>query len=299
MSVSAPADVGPVDISRLFEGDEVFELMAEYMVQSLTRVRDTLDSFIKCTEGAEKAKAEEVKKQVEDFLEQLQQSKKLSGLQKFFKALGIFGFIIALIAAVLCPTPMTIGLFIAAAVMFLEPLLAEATGNESMIGKGMSAMFEAMSDKLGIAGAAAIGAVMMVVLSLVLAGAGAGAAASIMSGLSASTQSLRAFVSDFLANFMKFFSGQLTQTQSTALRQFLEYTQAAILMAQSGVQISMATLQLHVAELMKSYEISQAVIDQWTSLIEQINGDTNFYQDALGGLEDLLSRMFNKSGVQA
>lgn len=293
-TLSGTAYTDSLTTMGLPDGDRVYEMLAEHMILSLENVRATLSHYIKGLEGAEKAKYEKVKKQVEEYLEQLQKAKKSSGLQKFFKALGGIGFMLAVITAVLIPSPMTIALLVVATALFLEPMISKAAGADSMLEQGMAAMFKSMSDSLGVAGAAVMASLIMITIA-VAATAAVGAGMSMLgSATSATVQSIKTFIQEMPQMIMKFFGSQLTESGSRALRTFLEVAQSSIVLAQSGLQIDIARLNFEVAKLVKEYNIDQALIDGWIKTLQILTQETSQKQEFLGYLESLLPGLFDR-----
>ena len=321
--------------------ESIYEMLANYMTNALENTRGTLSAFIEGLSGAEKAKVAKVKEQVEDYLEKLDQSRKANGLQKFFKALGILGFILAIVAAVFVPTPMTIGLLVVATAMFLEPLISNAAGSESILESGMKAMFEALNDAVGPVGAAILASVIMLAVALLAASAVAAGVSMMTTGMSAAMQAAKTFLTeipaaigkifsdtskvldkillsmktmpqsasknlgDFLSEIKKFFPNipagfqkllnvEFTATQTANLRAFLEFAQSAVMLAQAGVQIDLALVNLEIAKLMKENTIDQAIIDEWSRNIQLLYTDTKSYQDMLSMLEQLTPRLFDR-----
>lgn len=268
------------------------ETLAEYMIATLEQTRDVIGSYLVGLEGAERAKVEKVKQQIEDYLEQLRKAKAMSGLAKFFKALGALGVALAMITAILIPTPMTIAILAVTLVMFLEPLISEAAGSESFIEKGMGAMFEALSDALGPIGAIVVGTLLMIAIVVVCTALMAGGLSAMSSSVSAGVQAAREFASSLPAYIAKMLTGSLTEAQTIALTRFLEYAQSAILMAQAGLQAEMGQLQYEGAKLLKEAEVAQAIIDGWSQIIEMLSQENSNYQDLLQRFQMLIAQLF-------
>lgn len=286
--------IGTLDFSRANSSEDVYEIFAEFMVNALQNARETLNNYVKGLEGAEKAKYEKISKQVDDYLEQLAKSKKLSGLQKFFKALGGLGMLLAVITAVLVPTPMTIALLVVTTAMFMESLISEAAGSESLIEKGMGELFKAMSDALGPVGAAVMASLIMVTVAAALTAALGAGMSMLASSTNSMVQSVRSFIQEIPKAIMRFFKSELTPEQSQTLRRFLEVTQSAVLIAQSGVQFDMATISFELAKLVREYDIDQALIDGWMNTIRILSSDTTDQQQYVAYLEQTIPGLFDK-----
>ena len=261
------------------------ELLAEYLINSLKLTRDVINGFLNGLKGAEKAKYEAIKTQVEHYLEQLEKSKNAGGLAKFFKALGGLGVALAFLTAVLIPTPMTISLLVVSVVMFLEPLISNAAGADSLLEKGMNEMFQGLSEIVGPIGAAILGAVIILVATVACAALLARGLSMFSAFANAGAQtssSLATVIPSYLARMM---NGTLTPAQNAAVIRFLEYIQSAILMAQGGVQIEMSKLQYEVAIVLAELGVEQAVIDGMTHQIEIVTKDMSTWQSVLHELE--------------
>jgi hypothetical protein len=294
--------VGPVDTQSYVDlltgdnGEPVYEVLADYMLQTLNQTREVIDDFIKGLKGAEKAQAEKIAEQVKDYIKQLEKQKAAGGLAKFFKALGALGIFLAIVCAVLMPSPMTIAVLVVAVVMFLEPLISEATGHESIIAKGLGKLMEAMKPVLGETGAIVMSVIIMVV-------AAAACVALLAGGLTMLSETAAAAVKASLSTMgqigekigelvVKMFANTLTQAQTVLLTQVLEYLQSAILIAQGGVGIAKAVMEKQAADLLYICQVDQTLIDRWKQVMEMISKDSASYQDFLHTATMMMSEIF-------
>lgn len=268
------------------------ELLVEYIVGALKLTRDAINSFLIGLEGAERAKYEAIKTQVDEYLVQLEKSKNLSGLAKFFKALGGLGVALAFLTAILIPTPMTISLLIVSMVMVLEPLISNAAGAESLLERGMNEMFQGLSEIVGPVGAAVLGAVIILALTFVCAAMLARGLSMIGSFANASAQTGNSLATLIPSYLSRMFNGTLSPAQNAAVIRFLEVIQAAVLMAQGGLQIDMAMLQRDIAVILADLDVDQAIIDGMSRLIEMVTQDLQTWQETLHTIELTVSQLF-------
>jgi len=261
--ISAPVDP---------TGKSVEEILADVTLNTLKVLRDTIETYMEGTQGAERAKLGAVKKQIEDYIASLEAAKKAGSLAKVLGALGKIGVALAFVCAVVAPSPMTIGLLVVSLAMMLEPMISDAAGEKSLIESGMGEMFSWLNDQLGSTGAIVLMSLAM--LAIVVASTAAVSAGVSAAGAAASSvmQALRNFVTTFTLPMIG------TIQQSPKLVQFLELLQSTMMLAQGGVQIDMAILQLKAAELMKDSEVGQAVIDALVQMIKMAQQGTYDYK---------------------
>jgi hypothetical protein len=283
-----------VSFNEVVEGNEdvFFENLAKFTLDNLEKARDTLGELMKGLNGVERSKVAYVKEQTEKFIEQLQKSKKAGVLGKVFKALGIVGTILAGLAAVLCPSPMTIAMFTVALVMTMEPLLADAAGYDSLIEKGMGEMMKGLSELFGSVGGAIAGALIILLLMAAATVALAGGVSALSSAIGNTGSATAQFVAKMPTLLRGMISGELTEAQRVAIFRVLESTEACITVAQGGVQIAQAELNLAVAKLMYAFQVDQAIIDLIDSLTKSITQDATAYQEHINRLLELLPQFF-------
>jgi hypothetical protein len=243
--------------------------------------------------GVERNKVAYVKEQTEKFIEQLQKSKKAGVLGKVFKALGIVGTILAGMAAVLCPSPMTIAMFAVALVMTLEPMLADAAGYKSVIETGMGKMMEGLTNAFGPVGGAIVGALLIAAIMMLATTAVSGGLSLAASALSRSTSAALGALKT-IPNVLKnlLLMQDLTQTQQATILRVLETIEASIVAAQTGVQFAHAKLNLEIANLMHAFQVDQAIIDLIENLSKSISQDASAYQEHINRLLQFLPQFF-------
>ena len=274
------------------EEDIFFENLATFTLDNLEKARETLTDIMKGLNGAEKSKGAYVKDQVDKFIEQLQKAKKSSGLAKFFKALGIVGVVLAGLAAVLCPSPMTIAMFTVALVMTMEPLLAQAGGYDSLIEKGMGEMMKGLTEALGPVAGSIVGAVVLMAVMIALVYAASAGLSAASSAIGQSTSATMQFLSRVPSMLQNLVTGELTATQQAAILRVLEMAEACITMAQGGIQFAMARLNFEVANLMYAFQVDQALIDLIDNLTKSITQDATAYQEHINRLLEYLPQFF-------
>ncbi|WP_334118545.1 type III secretion system translocon subunit SctE [Limnobacter sp.] len=289
-SLLGPSANGP---DKPEESEDIFfENLAIFTLDNLEKARDTLTELMKGLEGTERNKVSYIRDQVDKFIEQLKKSKKGGILGKIFKALGIVGLILAALVACLVPTPMTIAVFAVALVMVMEPLLAEAAGHDSLIQKGMGEMMKGLSEVFGPIGGAIVGAIIILVLVLAITAAAAGGISAAGSAIGQSTSATAQFLRQLPALLKNFITGELTVAQQGAILRFLEAMEAAITMAQGGLQFEMGRLQLEIANLMHAFNIDQAFIDLINNLLLSIGQDISAYQEQIQRLLEFMPQYF-------
>lgn len=279
-------------------GDNVNEMLAEHIVSTLKLVRETINNYLESLTGAERAKAEHVIKQVDEYIKQLEKQRKSSGLQKFLKALGPIGIVVAALAAFIAPSPLTVAMLVVAVAMFLEPMISKAAGAESIMEQGMGEIFKGLNDALGPVGAAIVAAMLLVVI-LVLATAAIAAGLAVFNAASSATattasQALMQFLKELPKLIGQTFSCGMDPAKTKQLQLFLEFAQSTILMVQAGIQVDVALINFEVAKLMRGFNIEQAVIDKWTKLIEMVTKDLGGSQELLQFLMKLLPELFDQ-----
>lgn len=301
MGTVAATELPSQPVSLDVEGGDVYEMLAEHMVSTLKMVRDTVATYLEGLSGAERARAEHAIKQMNEYIEKLEKQRKSSGLQKFLKALGPIGLIIAAIAAFIAPSPMTIALLVVAVALFLEPMISKAAGAQSIVEQGMGEIFKGLSEVMGPVAAAVIAAVLLLVIVIfATAAVAAGLALFNATATTASTamQAILQYLKDLPKLIMQAFTTTLDPAKTQKLQTFLEFAQSTILAAQAGIQVDMATINFEIAKLMRSFGIEQAVIDQWMKIIEIVSKDMGGAQDLIQFLQSLMPQLFDQGVTQ-
>lgn len=283
-----------VSFNEVPEGNEdiFFENLAKFTLDNLEKARDTLGELMKGLNGVERSKVAYVKEQTEKFIEQLQKSKKAGILGKVFKSLGIVGTILAGLAAVLFPSPMTIAMFTVALVMTLEPMIADAAGYDSLIEKGMGEMMKGLTEVFGTVGGVIVGALLMALILVAATAATAGGLSALSSSMSSAGSATGQFIAKLPTMLRSMIVGDLTEAQQAALMRVLETIEASLSIAQGGVQIEMAKLNLEVAKLMYAFQLDQALIDLIDNLTKSITQDATAYQEHINRLLEYLPQFF-------
>lgn len=270
---------------------KVVEEFGEFLVTNMTLAREAVQHFVDGMKGAEKAKAEMVLHQIDDYIKQLHKAAKLKGLRAFLKILGPLGLALAALAAVICPSPMTIALLVVCLVMFLEPMISKATGHDSLIEKGIGELFKKLMEAMPPAAAGVLAAVVVLVLVVACTAAlaaGMSAAASFVSSSTSLCEGMGAILSKLPQILGEALKNGLTPAQEAQIRLFLEFFQSIIMAAQGGVSIDVALLNKKVAELLAACQMDQADIDAWTKLIDMIGNDQEAWQSQLGNFQNML-----------
>lgn len=305
MSTITATNQSDFEVTTDPEGGEVYEMLAEHTVQTLKLVRDTISVYLDGLSGAERAKAEHAIKQMDEYIKQLEKQRKSSGLQKFLKALGPIGLVIAALAAFIAPSPLTIALLVVAVAMFLEPMISKAAGAESLIEQGMGEIFNGLKDVLGPIAAAIVAALLLLII-IILATVAVAAGIAVASAATSTTTASAGATAQTLAQFMKelpklmgqAFTSSLDPAKTQQLQLFLEFAQSAILAAQAGIQIDMAIINFEVAKLMRAFGLEQAVIDEWSKIIELVSKDLGGSQELLQFLQSLMPQLFDQGQTQ-
>lgn len=280
----------PLDFQDLESHPEkIYELLADYFTESLNLVQHSLKAYIDTLSKSQKNRAEAIKKQVEEFVKQLEKARKASGLAKFFKALGALGAALAIITAVLIPTPMTIAIAVISVAMLLDQAISAAAGQDkSLMDKAMGKLMEGLTELTGSPIAAAVLAgVFLLLMVLVCTSAAAKGIGSLGSAIASGTSRAAEATSSLMDAFKSLFSASLTTTQEANVLFFLEMLQSSIMLAQAGVGVDIAAIQFQAAQLMRDYDIDKALIEAMNQIIAMLTSDS---QD-MSELRKLLQEM--------
>lgn len=277
----------------------VYEQIAEYMLNNLKLIKETISDQLQSMGSAEKQRAQEVEKQVDEYIKQLEHAKKMKALSTFLKILGPIFLVIAVLIVAFFPTPMSIALLMVTLAMFLEPYIAKAAGYQSIVEQGMNAFMKAFTDKMGEKTGAIVGMIVMsavmISLTVVIAGAFSVMASGMSRMIETIHQSLSKMLDTMIETMLKVFniSGKsLSAAEGASLMRFLEFIQIALMAAQGGTQIGFAGLQKETAGLMKAYEIDQANIDQVSHILDLIAQDNQQYRAKSSDLLNTMSMIF-------
>lgn len=274
--------------------DDLYETMSEYMLLALELTRDTIRSYLDTMKSAERSKAEKVIEQIDDYLVQLKKSKEAGGLAKFFNALGALGVALAMISAVVIPSPMTLAMLVVTVAMFLEPMISDAAGQESLIAQGMGALIEALSESMDPAAAAVLGTIILLLVMLAITKGTSSGFSVLGSSSNVNLQAARQFFSELPKVFSRLVGSNMNSAQSMAFKRFLEYAEATTMAAQGAVQVPMAKLQYEAAILMAEFKFDDVKISVMSSIIESIGQDL---ANERNFLDDLESRRAQFSGA--
>lgn len=297
---------------------DFYALVSEFWVNTLKNGRDALDDHIEGLSGAERQKAKQIREQVNQYLEQLEQQKRKGPMEKFMKVFAPLLTAFSIILAAVVPTPMTIAMATVAVAMFLEPLISKAAGQESLIDKGMSLVMQELGKHMSPAVAAVVtGIVVTVAIVLLTCGlsaglsamgtafgsSSAGAAANAASRAAAtggqvSTAGASTETAKSLAQSMARAIGITPQhSRFEAVTKLTEYLETALYMAKAGMDIDLAVLNFQLAKALKNYGVEQAYIDELTSVIDLIWKDVNRVQQHMERLLGLLTELFKRESM--
>lgn len=153
-------------------------------------------------------------------------------------------------------------------------------------------MMKGLSEVFGPIGGAIVGAIIILVLVLAVTAAAAGGISAAGSAIGQSTSATAQFLRQLPALLRNFITGELTVAQQGAILRFLEAMEAAITMAQGGLQFEMGRLQLEIANLMHAFNIDQAFIDLINNLLLSIGQDISVYHDQIQRLLEFMPQYF-------
>lgn len=270
----------------------IHEVVAEFMVKALENTRDVVKSYVEGLKGAEKAQFEKIQEQIEDHIEKLKKDKQGGLLGVIFKILGALAVAFAFVCAVVAPTPMTIALLIVTIAMFLEPIIADAAGYDSLIQQAMSGMVEKFSEAFGKVGGMIMATIVMLLAVVACTGLLTAGFTALASSTAAMLQNIRTFATAMITALAEATGGGLSASAQAAVRQFLEYVQAALMIAQGGVGIEFQKLKYESAQLLHEIEVDQVIIDAWTETINMLTHESDHWQETLQLLLDMIPEIF-------
>lgn len=267
------------------------ETLTDFSIEALENARDVIKSYIAGMKESERGKYEKIQEQIDDYIEQLKKSKKSGLMGVIFKVLGALAVAFAFICAVVAPSPLSIAILVVAIAMFMEPLVADAAGYDSLIQQGMGEMMDVLSGAFGKIGAMVIATILMLVLVVGCTALLSAGFSAMSTGTSTMLQNVRQFATSMVEMLSKMVGGGANISRE-AFGRFLEYIQATLMMAQGGVGIDFNVLKLESAKLMKEIGVDQVVIDAWTEIINLLSDERHTWQEVLNRLEDLIPELF-------
>lgn len=278
----------------------IYEQIAQYMLDNLNLVKQTISDQLSSMSDAEKQRAQEVQKQVDDYIQQLEQAKKMEALSTFLKILGPIFLIIAVLIVAICPSPMSVALLMVALAIFIEPYIAKAAGYHSIVEQAMDAFMKPFIDKLGEKNGAIVGMIVMSVIMIGLTVAMPSTISVRISSIARVFENFNKSITSMLEKMMALMKKLLksvaenpvTENQLASLGLYLEYIQMCLMAAQGGTQIELASLKKETAELMHDYGIEQATIDQISHVIDLIAQDNSQYREKASELMQIMSSIF-------
>ncbi|NJM32383.1 MAG: type III secretion system translocon subunit SctE [Limnobacter sp.] len=299
---------------------DVLSLYAETMETALKTVRDSLEGVLEGLKGAEKAKVKALKEKIDDFIKQLEKSKKAGKLNKFIKVFTMLACACMVAAAVVCPTPATIAAAIVAVGLMIDSIQADFRGEESAMGALVNEMVECFKDVFGNVGGIIVATIVMILL-IVLAtqflAAGIGAAGSALAGTATEAASTAGGAAAKGANagrqaggvgsegavkqFLEKLKDALTTLckeglnpkQLQALRDFFIYLEGVLTAARGGLEFSAAHLHYEAAKFVHAMELNDADAQLLTQVISLLTSDTENIRDELRGLFRMLRHLFS------
>lgn len=320
--VSVPGQAQETQVTspvETHEGEGFYELMADFWVNALKNIRDSLSDHLEGLSGAERQKAAQIREQVDKYINEIEKQKRKGPMEKFMKVFAPLLTAFSLMIAVVVPTPMTIAMAVVAVTMFLEPLISKAAGDESLIEQGIGKMVQELSKHMPPALAAVVtGIVVTVAVVLItrglasgfsaigsaVGGPGASAATGTASQAAASTAATASATGTAGST-----SRSLIQTMASSLgitpqhsrfeafAKITEYIETMLYMAKGGMDIDMAVMNFQLAQALKAYGIAQAYIEELTTVIEMIWNGVNDIQQHMERLLDLLTELFNRQDM--
>lgn len=195
--MNSSVDLGNLDLSSFIDptmfsgasGKDVETLVRERLMESLNELEFKIDSMIESLGEAERHKLKKLKEHLREYRDHMEKVAKSQKFSNVLKALGILGFLLALVASIFVPNPLTISLLVVTTVMLFEPMIAEAMGKQSMFQTMMQEIFQAFRSTLGEVGAAIAAALILFAAFLLMSGAtAAGISAVARLGVQAGAQ---------------------------------------------------------------------------------------------------------------
>lgn len=295
----------------------IYEQIAEFWINNMTTVKQSLDSYIETAQGMERQRAEEVRNQVEKEIKALRKSKSGNILDVLGKVFSGVLTALAVVAAVVAPSPVTIAMAVLAVAMFTEQIVAEARGNESLIGQGFSKLAEQLAKHLPKGAAAAIATIIIMTAMMLVAAAitkGAGAIPALMKSTSTASGGAAATGTSSAARAAGTAASTSTQSAVATIRNVLgigpnftnreiaakliEYVESIMITAEAGIHMARDKTMFDISRIRKEVEMQQAEIQELEQLIEMTWEGLNTHQAHFERLMQLLDKIFRREARQ-
>lgn len=132
--------------------------------------REAMQQFFEILSNGDKNKAAYMMEILEKNLDQLKKQSKAKGLKIFMKILSVIAIVLAALVVLINPTPFAVAMLLISLAMFVEPMIADAAGYDSLVNSAFKELFEVFKDMgMPVWAAAILMAVLVVVLVLVSA----------------------------------------------------------------------------------------------------------------------------------
>lgn len=131
---------------------------------------EAMQQFFEILSNGDKNKAAYMMEILDKNLEQLEKQERSKGLKIFLKILSVVALLLSVLVVLINPTPFAVAMLMVSIALFMEPVVAEAAGYESLVGQAFKALFEIFKDMgMPMWAAAILMAVVVIVLVLVSA----------------------------------------------------------------------------------------------------------------------------------
>lgn len=176
---ASPDEVGGDDVLDSLDelspsGGESPEDYGVRILKILQQIMDNnaeaMQQFFEILSNGDKNKAAYMMEVLEKNLDQLKKQDRAKGLKIFMKILSVFALIISALVVLINPTPFAVAMLVISIALFMEPMVAEAAGYESLLGRAFKEVFKIFKEMgMPVWAAAILMAVLVIVLVVVSA----------------------------------------------------------------------------------------------------------------------------------
>ncbi len=270
------------------DGD-VYEDFLAFSKLALSLVRDALVQAMDTMEGAQQQRTEKLIESIDKQLKAIEKEKTSGILKVFADILGALAMIFTIAATILAPTPAMFLVLAMTMFMYLEPLIANANGDSSIVAQGMNAIMQPLIEKLGPVLGPVVGVLLIVAACILVTKSLGGAKSAINASSNATAVRCREVVNE-LIKYVRTSCGNMTPAQQAALLKYLEVIASCLQMGQGVMMGAMEKVIYDGAVLMEEFGDLQAESDLWTSAMGVISDDIEGWQRLLS----ILNRSPNK-----
>lgn len=270
---------------------------------------EAMEQFFVILSNGDKNKAAYMMEVLNKNLEQLEKQEKSKGLNIFLKILSVVALVLAALVVLINPTPFAVAMLLISIAMFMEPMVADAAGYESLVGKAFKEIFEVFKDMgMPVWAAAILMAVLVIVLVIVsayglaalgkllaefggkafqmlstVAATGSTTAANAAGSATKAAETVAKIINDLMTWLKSFVTDNI--------KNIIFAADMVSLTASSGAELAQGVLKFQVTESQVEMDKLQAFVDMIVNSLDLTREDAIEFKKLIYGYLEQIERM--------